>query len=163
MPGAELYSLYNLFRKQWGGFPGDSVAKNLPANGRDTGSVIPDLRRPYTSRSSSVRAPQLLSLCSATREATVMRSLCITKRSSPDSPQPEESSSCSIEDPALPKNNSGKTLEVLLQDQDKIGFRHFLINGLFCWSSPVGCRWPRCSLTCRCSSSSGPLCLRNSP
>ena len=46
MPGIELYSLYNLFRKQWGGFPGGSVAKNLPANARDTGSVIPDLEEP---------------------------------------------------------------------------------------------------------------------
>ena len=52
MPGAELYSLYNLFRKQWEGFPGGSVAKNLSANARDTGSIIPDLGRSYMPRSS---------------------------------------------------------------------------------------------------------------
>ena len=32
--------------KFYKGFPGGSVAKNLPANARDTGSVIPDLEEP---------------------------------------------------------------------------------------------------------------------
>ena len=45
------------------GFPGGSVAKNLPANAGDQGS-IPDLGRSHMPWSNRVCTPQLLSLCS---------------------------------------------------------------------------------------------------
>ena len=59
------------------GFPGGAVVENLPANAEDTGSS-PGLGRSHMPRSNWAREPQLLSLriwslCSATREATVMR------------------------------------------------------------------------------------------
>ena len=56
------------------GFPGGSVVKNLPANVGDTGS-IPGPGRSHVPWSNQARAPQLLSLCPATREASVAGSL----------------------------------------------------------------------------------------
>ena len=60
-----------------GGFPGGTVVKNLPANAGDTGSS-PGMGRSHIPRSSWAREPQLLSLrvwslCSATREAAIVR------------------------------------------------------------------------------------------
>ena len=59
------------------GFPGGAVVENLPANAGDTGSS-PGLGRSHMPRSNWAREPQLLSLrawslCSATREATMVR------------------------------------------------------------------------------------------
>ena len=59
------------------GFPGGTVVENLPANAGDTGSS-PGLGGSHMPRSSWAREPQLLSLrvwslCSATREATIVR------------------------------------------------------------------------------------------
>ena len=59
------------------GFPGGAVVENLPANAGVTGSS-PGLGRSHMPRSNEAREPQLLSLrvwslCSATREATIMR------------------------------------------------------------------------------------------
>ena len=59
------------------GFPGGAVVENLPANAGDTGSS-PGLGRSHMPRSKWTREPQLLSLrvwslCSATREAAIVR------------------------------------------------------------------------------------------
>ena len=59
------------------GFPGGAVVENLPANAGDTGSS-PGLGRSHMPRSSWPRESQLLSLrvwslCSATREAVIVR------------------------------------------------------------------------------------------
>ena len=59
------------------GFPGGAVVENLPAKAGDTGSS-PGLGRSHMLRSSWAREPQLLSLgiwslCSATREAAIVR------------------------------------------------------------------------------------------
>ena len=75
------------------GFPGGAVVKNLPANAGDTGSS-PGLGRSHMPRSDWARGPQLLSLrvwslCSATREATIVRGPRTTTKSSPRSPQLE--------------------------------------------------------------------------
>ena len=64
-------------RKSIGGFPGGAVVESLPANAGDTGSS-PGLGRSRMLRSNWVREPQLLSLhiwslCSATREAAMVR------------------------------------------------------------------------------------------
>ena len=58
------------------GFPGGAVVENLPADAGDTGSS-PGLGRSHMPRSNWAREPQLLSLriwslCSATREATIV-------------------------------------------------------------------------------------------
>ena len=94
-------------------FPGGAVVRNPPANAGDTG-LIPGLGRSYMPRSNEARAhnywvctlepmshnywacmPQLLSPdawspCSATREATTMRSLHTAMNSSPRSLQLEK-------------------------------------------------------------------------
>ena len=64
-------------RSQPGGFPGGAVVENLPANAGDMGSS-PGLGRSHMPRSNWAREPQLLSLhvwslCSATREAAIVR------------------------------------------------------------------------------------------
>ena len=69
------------------GFPGGAVVENLPANAGDTGSS-PGLGRSHMPRSNWVREPQLLSLhvwslCSATREATIMRGPRTVMKSGP--------------------------------------------------------------------------------
>ena len=68
------------------GFPGGTVVENLPANAGDTGSG-PGLGRSHMPRSSWAREPQLLSphvwsLCSATREAAIMRGPLTTMKRS---------------------------------------------------------------------------------
>ena len=60
-----------------GGFPGGAVVGSLPANAGDTGSS-PGLGRSHVPRSNWAREPQLLSLCvwslcSAAREAAIVR------------------------------------------------------------------------------------------
>ena len=76
------------------GFPGGAVVENLPANAGDMGSS-PGLGRSHMLRSGWAREPQLLSLrvwslCSATREAAIMRGPCTTIKSGPHLPQLEK-------------------------------------------------------------------------
>ena len=76
------------------GFPGGAVVESLPANAGDTGSS-PGLGRSHMPQSSWAREPQLLSLCvwslcSATREAAIMRGLHTTMKSGPRLPQLEK-------------------------------------------------------------------------
>ena len=76
------------------GFPGGAVAESLPANAGDTGSS-PGLGRSHMPQSSWAREPQLLSLCvwslcSATREAAIMRGLHTAMKSGPRLPQLEK-------------------------------------------------------------------------
>ena len=52
-------------------FPGGAVVESLHADAGDTGSS-PGLGGSHMPRSNWVRGPQLLSLCSATREATIV-------------------------------------------------------------------------------------------
>ena len=59
------------------GFPGGAVVENLPADAGETGSS-PGLGRSHMPQSNWAREPQLLSLriwslCSATREAVIVR------------------------------------------------------------------------------------------
>ena len=85
------------------GFPGGAVVENLPANAGDTGSS-PGLGGSHMLRSGWARGPQLLSLrvwslCSATREATAMRSPRTARKSSPhstrESPRAAKKTQCS--------------------------------------------------------------------
>ena len=76
------------------GFPGGAVVENLPANAGDTGSS-PGLGRSHVPRSSWAREPQLLSLCvwslcSATREAAIVRAPRTAMKSGPRLPQLEK-------------------------------------------------------------------------
>ena len=66
----------NILLKAVSGFPGGAVVENLLANAGDMGSS-PGLGRSHMPRSGWAREPQLLSLrvwslCSATREATIV-------------------------------------------------------------------------------------------
>ena len=83
----------NLKSVGWG-FPGGAVVENLPANGGDTGSS-PGLGRSHMLWSSWAREPQLLnlrfwSLCSATREAAIVRGPHTVMKSGPRLPQLEK-------------------------------------------------------------------------
>ena len=76
------------------GFPGGAVVENLPANAGHTGSS-PGLGGSHMPRSSWAREPQLLSLrfwslCSATREAAIVRGPRTAMKSGPRSPQLEK-------------------------------------------------------------------------
>ena len=69
------------------GFPGGAVVESLPVNAGDTGSS-PGLGRSHMPRSNWAREPQLLSLrvwslCSATREATIVRGPRTAMKSGP--------------------------------------------------------------------------------
>ena len=69
------------------------MVENLPANAGDMGSS-PGLGRSHMPRSNWAREPQLLSLrdwglCSATREAAIVRGPCTAMKSGPRSPQLE--------------------------------------------------------------------------
>ena len=73
------------------GFPGGAVVENLPADAGDMGSS-PGLGRSHMPLSNWAHEPQLLSLrvwslCSATREAAIMRGPRSTMRSGPCLPQ----------------------------------------------------------------------------
>ena len=79
---------------QWRGFPGGAVVENLPANAGDTGLSL-GLGRSHMPRSNQAREPQLLSLrvwslCSATREAAIVRGLRTVMKSGPHLLQPEK-------------------------------------------------------------------------
>ena len=76
------------------GFPGGAVVENLPANAGDTGSS-PGMGGSHMPRSNWAREPQLLrlrvwSLCSATREAAIVRGPRTAMKSGPRSPQLEK-------------------------------------------------------------------------
>ena len=71
------------------GFPGVTVVENLPANAGDTGSS-PGLGGSHMPWSNKAREPQLLSLCSATREAAIVRGPRIAMKSGPHLPQLEK-------------------------------------------------------------------------
>ena len=76
------------------GFPGGAVVESLPANAGDTGSS-PGLGRSHMPGSNQAREPQLLSLrvwslCSATREAAMVRGPRTAMKSGPRSPQREK-------------------------------------------------------------------------
>ena len=76
------------------GFPGGAVVGSLPANAGDTGSS-PGLGGSHMLWSNWAREPQLLSLrvwslCSATREAAIVRGPCTAMKSGPRSPQIEK-------------------------------------------------------------------------
>ena len=76
------------------GFPGGAVVENLPANAGDTGSSA-GLGRSHMPRSNWAREPQLLSLrvwslCSATREAAIVRGPRTGMKSGPRLPQLEK-------------------------------------------------------------------------
>ena len=88
----EYYSVIK--RNEFEGFPGGAVVENLPANEGDVGSS-PGLGRSHMPRSNWAREPQLLSLriwslCSATREATIVRGPCTMMKSGPRLPQLEK-------------------------------------------------------------------------
>ena len=76
------------------GFPGGAVVENLPANAGDMGSS-PGRGRSHMPRSNWAREPQLLSLrvwslCSATREATIVKGPRTAMKSGPRLPQLEK-------------------------------------------------------------------------
>ena len=83
-----------ILKKKNLGFPGGAVVESLPANAGDTGSS-PGLGRSHMPRSGWARGPQLLSLrvwslCSATREAAMVRGLRTAMKSGPHLPQLEK-------------------------------------------------------------------------
>ena len=71
------------------GFPGGAVVESLPANAGDTG-LGPGLGRSHMPRSNWAREPQLLSLCSTTREAVMVRGPHTAMKSGPHLPQLEK-------------------------------------------------------------------------
>ena len=83
-----------IIQKESWGFPGGAVVENLPANARDMGSS-PGLGRSHMPWSDWAREPQLLSLrvwslCSTTREASIVRGPCTAMKSGPCLPQLEK-------------------------------------------------------------------------
>ena len=89
LSGLEFEGLRNVTS----GFPGGAVVESLPANAGDTGSS-PGLGGSHMPRSNWAREPQLLSLwvwslCSATREAAMVRGPRIAMKSGPRLPQLE--------------------------------------------------------------------------
>ena len=76
------------------GFPGGAVVESLPAGAGDTGSS-PGLGGSHMPRSNWAREPQLLSLrvwslCSAAREAAIVRGPRNAMKSGPRLPQLEK-------------------------------------------------------------------------
>ena len=83
-----------MINDKWQGLPGGALVENLPANAGDTGSR-PGLGRSHMPWSNWAREPQLLSLriwslCSATREAAIVRGSRTTMKSGPRLPQLEK-------------------------------------------------------------------------
>ena len=92
LPQASLVAQW--LRIRLPGFPGGAVVESLPANAGDTGSC-PGLGRSHMPRSGWAREPQLLSLrvwslCSATREAAIVRGPRTAMKSGPHLPQLEK-------------------------------------------------------------------------
>ena len=87
LEGEEIDHEKCLLRMKGRGFPGGAVVENLPANAGDTGSG-PGLGGSHMPRSNWAREPRLLSLrvwslCSATREATIVGGLRTAMKSGP--------------------------------------------------------------------------------
>ena len=85
---------FYITRKYSGDFPGGAVVENLPANAGDTGSS-PGLGGSHMPWSNWACEPQLLSLrvwnlCSATREAAMVRGPHTAMKSGPHLPQLEK-------------------------------------------------------------------------
>ena len=85
---------YTTYKNKFKGFPGGAVVDNLPANAGDMGSS-PRLGRSHMPRSNKAREPELLSLCvwslcSATREAAIVRGPRTAMKSGPRSLQLEK-------------------------------------------------------------------------
>ena len=78
----------NITKKKQG-FPGGAVVESLPANAGDTGSS-PGLGGSHMPRSNWARDPRLLSLCSATGEAAIVRGPRTAMKSGPRLPQLEK-------------------------------------------------------------------------
>ena len=100
-------SIHSL-KKDCLGFPGGAVVESLPANAGDMGSS-PGLGRYHMPRSNWAREPQLLSLrvwslCSATREAAIVRGPCTAMKSGPCLPQLEKALAQKLR-PNTAKNN----------------------------------------------------------
>ena len=91
----EIYRmLYIVLKILYQGFPGGAVVENLLANAGDTGSS-PGLGRSHVPRSGWAFEPQLLSLrvwslCSATREAAIVKGPRTAMKGGPRSPQLEK-------------------------------------------------------------------------
>ena len=84
----------NVLKTLTEGFPGGAVVENLPANAGDMGSS-PGLGRSHVLGSNWAHEPQLLSLrvwslCSATREAAIVRGPRTAMKSDPRLPQLEK-------------------------------------------------------------------------
>ena len=80
--------------KNYQGFPGGAVVESLPANAGDAGSG-PGLGGSHMPRSDWAHEPQLLSLrvwslCSATREAAIVRGPRTSMKNGPHLPQLEK-------------------------------------------------------------------------
>ena len=91
---ASYFFFFFVARKYAQGFPVGAVVENLPANAGDTGSS-PGLGGSHMPRSNWAREPQLLSLriwslCSATREAAIVRGPRTAMKSGPHLPQLEK-------------------------------------------------------------------------
>ena len=89
-----LTNNWQSIKKKGRGFPGGAVVENLPADVGDTGSS-PGLERSHMPQSNWAHEPQLLSLhawslCSATREAAIVRGPRTTMKSGPRLPQLEK-------------------------------------------------------------------------
>ena len=89
-----IFRIYVIIKSMWEGFPGGAVVGSLPASAGDTGSS-PGLGRCHMPRSNGAREPQLLSLCiwslcSATREAAIVRGPRTAMKSGPHLPQLEK-------------------------------------------------------------------------
>ena len=87
-------SFLYLVKSNFGGFPGGAVVESLPASAGDMGSS-PGLGGSHMPQSSWAREPQLLSLrvwslCSATREAAIVRGPRTAMKSGPRLPQLEK-------------------------------------------------------------------------
>ena len=93
------------------------MVENLPTNAGDTGSS-PDLGRSHMPRSNKAREPQLLSLrvwslCSATREAAIVRGLRTAMKSGPHLPQLEKALA------QKRRPNTAKKIKIKLQNDFK--------------------------------------------
>ena len=94
IPLLGIYPEKTVIQQDTCGFPGGTVVENLPDNAGDTGSN-PGLGRSHMPWSNWAREPQLLSLrvwslCSATREAAIVRGPRTVMKSGPWSPQLEK-------------------------------------------------------------------------
>ena len=111
------------------GFPGGAVVENLPADAGDTGSS-PGLGRSRMPRSGWAREPQLLSLrvwslCSATREAAIVRGPRTAMKGGLRSPQPEKALAQKRR-PNTAKINKSINLKKNKNKKQKTTMRHHL-------------------------------------